>query len=683
MLASRTDKPFNGEDWIFEIKWDGYRAIATVQRGKAGIESRHNISFDEKFLPVKNALEKWAVNAVIDGEIIALAADGQADFQALQGYLKQEKPAKLAYYVFDLLWYEGRDYTGIPLIERKTILQSILPAGDEVIQYSDHVVADGIDFFKVAVSKGLEGIMGKKAGSVYTPGHRSRNWLKIKNELFTEAIICGYTRGRNSREYFGALILGRYEDRELKYMGHTGSGFDQAGLKELFARFKKLVTDQCPFRVPPKTNMPATWLKPELVCMVKYTEATGSGNLRHPIYMGLREDKKAADEKGERLVRMPVKSNDGKGGRAAKRPAAGKRIKVERARAASMTRASKGSRAKKKKETGKPSAVAKKVTSPKKGKSSPAASFVLPGEKDQEVVLNKHSLSLTNLNKLYWPKEKISKGDMIRYYDLAAEYILPYLVDRPQSLNRFPNGIDGESFFQKNVGNSVPDWIRTYRYKSESDGRYKRFLVATDKASLIYMANLGCIEMNPWNSRTGKPDYPDWCVIDLDPDKGNIFNQVIEVARRIKAWLDRWKVPAYCKTSGSTGIHIYIPLAAKYTFDQSRMFAEIIVTAVQKEMPDITSIERSLSKRKGKIYLDFLQNRRIQTIAAPYSLRPKPGATVSMPLPWEEVKPGLKMSDYNIGNALERMRRGPDIFKGVLGPGINLDKILKDMNREH
>jgi bifunctional non-homologous end joining protein LigD len=197
------------------------------------------------------------------------------------------------------------------------------------------------------------------------------------------------------------------------------------------------------------------------------------------------------------------------------------------------------------------------------------------------------------------------------------------------------------------------------------------------------MANLGCIEMNPWNSRTEKPDYPDWCVIDLDPDKGNTFNQVIEVARRIKAWLDRWKVPAYCKTSGSTGIHIYIPLAAKYTFDQSRMFAEIIVTAVQKEMPDITSIERSLSKRKGKIYLDFLQNRQIQTIAAPYSLRPKPGATVSMPLPWEEVKPGLKMSDYNIGNALERMRRGPDIFKGVLGPGINLDKILKDMNREH
>ncbi|HVU85067.1 MAG TPA: non-homologous end-joining DNA ligase, partial [Puia sp.] len=336
-----------------------------------------------------------------------------------------------------------------------------------------------------------------------------------------------------------------------------------------------------------------------------------------------------------------------------------------------------------KKETGKPPAVAKKVTSPKKGKPSPGDSFVLPGEKDQEIVLNKHSLSLTNLNKLYWPKEKISKGDMIRYYDLAAEYILPYLVDRPQSLNRFPNGIDGESFFQKDVGNSVPDWIRTYRYKSESDGKYKRFLVATDKASLIYMANLGCIEMNPWNSRTGKPDYPDWCVIDLDPDKGNTFNQVIEVARRIKAWLDRWKVPAYCKTSGSTGIHVYIPLAAKYTFDQSRMFAEIIVTAVQKEMPDITSIERSLSKRKGKIYLDFLQNRQIQTIAAPYSLRPKPGATVSMPLPWEEVKPGLKMSDYNIGNALERMRRGPDIFKGVLGPGINLDKILKDMNREH
>ena len=642
MLSTRVEKPFDGDDWLFEIKWDGYRAIATVQRGKAAIASRHHISFDKKFHPVKEALEKWGVNAVVDGEIVALDANGHPDFQGLQGYLKNEKPAELAFYVFDLLWYEGRDYTRLPLIERKMILQSILPAGDGIIHFSDHVTAEGISFFKAAISKGLEGIMAKKADSEYTQDRRSQNWLKIKNEQFAEAIICGFTKGRNSRGYFGAVILGRYEGKELKYMGHSGSGFNQAGLKELYIKFKPLITDECPFRVKPKTNMPATWLRPELVCMVKYTEVTKDGSLRHPIFAGLREDKKAADEKNERVMKTPPEKEAGKKTAVGKKRAVQKRVKVESAKAASMVKAP---------------------------------------EKDREITLNKHTLTLTNLNKVYWPKEKITKGDMIRYYDQAAEFIMPYLKDRPQSLNRYPNGIDGESFYQKNVGNQTPDWMKTYRYKSESDGKYKQFLVATDKASLLYMANLGCIEMNPWNSRVQKPDNPDWCVIDIDPDKTNTFNQVIEVALKIKTYLDQLKVTAYCKTSGSTGMHIYIPLAAKYTYDQSRMFAEMLVTAVQQELPAISSMERSLSKRKGKIYLDFLQNRQIQTIAAPYSLRPKPGATVSMPLHWEEVKPGLKMSDFNIHNALSRMQQEPDIFKGVLGPGINLNKILSGMEK--
>jgi len=297
------------------------------------------------------------------------------------------------------------------------------------------------------------------------------------------------------------------------------------------------------------------------------------------------------------------------------------------------------------------------------------------------VIICKHSLTLSNLPKIYWPKEKISKGDMINYYYQAAEYIMPYLKDRPQSLNRYPNGITGESFYQKNIGDQVPDWLETYQYTSASDGKIKRYLLAKDEASLIYMANLGCIEMHPWHSRKQKPDNPDWCVIDIDPDKTNSFNQVIEAALQIKNFLDQLKITSYCKTSGATGMHIYIPLGAQYSYDQSRMFAELVVTAVQKELPGFTSIERSLSKRKGKIYLDFLQNRQIQTIAAPYSLRPKPGATVSMPLHWEEVKPGLKVSDFNIRNALDRARQETDIFKGVLGPGIKLDKILAQMER--
>ncbi|MEO6961738.1 MAG: DNA ligase D [Puia sp.] len=634
MLATLVEKPFTAKDWIFEIKWDGYRSVAKLNRGQARIESRNNISFDEKFLPVKQALEKWSANAVVDGEIIALTADGRPDFQELQGFLKEGEAAILVYYVFDLLWYEGKDYTGLPLIERKSILQSILPPGDNIIKYSDHVVETGIPFFEAAVAKGLEGVMAKKADSVYAANTRSKNWLKIKNNQFAEAIICGFTRGRESRKFFGAVILGRYENGILKYIGHSGSGFDERGLKDLYARFKPLVTDACPFRVTPKTNMPATWLKPELVCLVKYTEVTRDGSLRHPIFAGLREDKNAAEEKRATMTRVSTQVAD---------PAKNKKKKLPTS----------------------------------KGKARPDDPLIQTGTTQQEVSIHRHLLTLSNLTKIYWPGDRISKGDMINYYYQVAEFIMPYLKDRPQSLNRHPNGIEGETFYQKNVGDKIPGWIKTHPYLSESDGKIKKFLVATDEASLLYMANLGCIEMNPWNSRIQKPDNPDWCVIDIDPDTTNTFNQVIKVALQVKAYLDQLKVKSYCKTSGSTGMHIYIPLGAKYAYDQSRMFAEMIVTAVQQEMPGITSVVRSLSKRKGKIYLDFLQNRQIQTIAAPYSLRPKPGATVSMPLHWEEVKPGLKIRDFTIFNALDRIRQEPDIFKAVLGPGIDLDKILR------
>ncbi len=671
MLATMVEKPFDGKEWLFEIKWDGYRAIATIQRGKATIESRHNISFDEKFLPVKNALESWAVQAVIDGEIVALRADGLPGFQELQGFLKQQNAAALAYYVFDLLWYQGKDYTQLPLMERKTILRSILPSDDSIVKYSDHVEEAGISFFKAALDKGLEGVMAKKADSIYTEKHRSRNWLKIKNNRLAEAIVCGFTKGRNSRKYFGAVILGRYAGKELKYIGHSGSGFDESTLKDLLVKFQPLITEKCPFARKPKTNMPATWLRPELVCMIKYTEVTQDGILRHPIFMGLREDKRAADEKNVIMIKPPnsrrIKNSvqDKKNKTSRKEPA------IRKDRAASMV---------------KPRLEpTPKAVKEKKKKASPGGQktgLIKPGDKQADVVIHQHPLSLTNLTKIYWPKEKISKGEMINYYYAAAEYIMPYLKDRPQSLNRHPNGIEGEGFYQKNVGDQVPAWAKTYLYKSGSDGKNKKFLVATDEASLIYMANMGCIEMNPWHSRIQKPDNPDWCVIDIDPDKTNTFQQVMDVALQIKAYLDQLGVTAYCKTSGSTGMHIYIPLAAKYSYDQSKIFAELVVTAVQHEMPGSTSIERSLSKRKGKIYLDFLQNRQIQTIASPYSIRPKPLATVSMPLHWEELKPRLKISDFTIYNAIDRIRQEPDIFKGVLGPGIALDKVLQSMGAD-
>jgi bifunctional non-homologous end joining protein LigD len=292
------------------------------------------------------------------------------------------------------------------------------------------------------------------------------------------------------------------------------------------------------------------------------------------------------------------------------------------------------------------------------------------------VIINKKELTFTNLDKIYWPKEKITKRDLLNYYQQIAPFILPYMKDRPQSMNRHPNGIDKPGFYQKDVTDKVADWIEKHDYISDSDGEKKQYLVCTDEASLLYMANLGCIEMNPWHSTTKKPENPTWCVVDLDPDGKISFEKVIEAAQVIKQITDDLGIDTYCKTSGSTGLHIYIPLGAAYDYDQSKQLAELVVTLAYHEMPSFTSLERSPAKRRNKIYLDYLQNRKIQTIAAPYSLRPKPGATASAPLHWEEVKKGLQISDFSIENMYSRAKEVGDIFKPVLGKGINLKKVL-------
>ena len=304
------------------------------------------------------------------------------------------------------------------------------------------------------------------------------------------------------------------------------------------------------------------------------------------------------------------------------------------------------------------------------------------GEGELTVTVNRHALTFTHLDKLYWPKEKITKRDLLNYYHAVAPYMLPYLKDRPQSLNRHPNGITAPAFYQKNVGDKIPGWITTHEYQSESEDKTIHFLVCKDEASLLYMASQGCIEINPWHSRVQSPDNPDWCVIDLDPD-GNSFNEVVEAALVTKQVLDNIKVPAYCKTSGATGMHILIPLGARYSYDQSRMLAQLIVTMVHEQLPSFTSLERSPSKRKGKLYLDYLQNRSIQTIAAPYSVRPRPGATVSAPLHWEEVKKGLLPKSFTMFNILARIKSEGDPIAPVLKKGIHLEKALRAMQSMH
>jgi bifunctional non-homologous end joining protein LigD len=648
MLATLADAPFDKPDWRYEVKWDGYRSLAYVNKGKVELTSRNNKSFTEKYYPLTEAMKGWPINVVLDGEILVIKDDGTADFSALQNW-RSEADGHLVYYAFDLLWYDGKNIMALPLSERQAVLEQVLPTDNDIIRLSQVFVANGLEFFAAAAKMGLEGIMAKQSDSPYIPDSRSKQWLKIKANQRQEVIIAGYTKNEDSAKPFSSLLLGVYDKGKLRYAGKVGTGFTEKMQRELLDKFKPLIRKKSAFAIEPDINKPsrfqpkstnatATWLDPSLICEVSYTEVTSDGVFRHPSFKGMRTDKTAK----EVVMETPADTDE---------------------------------------------IVHEKNKFPKKGGGS---FLVAPGNGDRKTLLNpndetqvrivkRHELKFTNLSKIYWPEDGYTKRDMFNYYYQIADYILPYLKDRPQSLNRFPNGIHGPSFYQKDVKGKAPDWVKTFPYTT-SDGEHKEFLVGDDEATLLWMASLGSIEMNPWFSRIQHPDDPDYCVIDLDPDK-NTFDQVITAAQEVKKILDALGVPGFAKTSGSTGIHIYIPLGAKYTYDQSQLFAKLIVTLVHRQIPKFTSMERMIKNRGGKMYLDFLQNRPGATIACPYSLRPKVGATVSMPLHWEEIKKGLSMKDFTIENAVARARSEGDLFKGSLGSGIDMAAALENAQR--
>ncbi|NQX39353.1 bifunctional non-homologous end joining protein LigD [Pedobacter steynii] len=628
MLATLVSEPFDEPGWVYEIKWDGYRAVAFMNKGKVAFKSRNDQSYNQKYYPIYEKLKELKINAIIDGEVVVVNKNGNANFGALQNW-NNEADGELLYYVFDILWYNGYDLSHLPLLDRKAILAELIPNQFPIL-LSKVFETSGIDFLNATKRAGLEGIMAKRANSTYQIGNRTNDWLKIKASNGQEVVIGGFTKIAGSPKPFSSLLVGLFKKGKFIYTGKIGTGFSVNTQKELLAQFEPLIISKSPFYEEPDVNKPnrfrfnspqakAIWLKPELICEVSFSEMTTDGLMRHPSFKGMREDKKAKEvmletpDETDEIVPKPINLKD---------------------------------------------------------------MLVKKDEETQVKKVNGQELTFTNPDKIYWPVEKISKGDLINYYDQISPFILPYLKDRPQSLSRYPNGITGQNFYQKDVTGKVPDWIKTYLYHAEGDDTDKHFLVGKDKATLLYMANLGCIEIHPWSSTIKKPDHPTWCILDLDPDK-QPFDQTIEVAQVTKAILDDMGVPGYCKTSGSTGLHIYIPLGNKYTYDQSKEFAKIIVTLVNRELPKTTSIERVVADRKGKIYLDFLQNRTQATIAAPYSLRPKPGATVSMPLHWDEVKKGLQMKDFDIYNAFSRASEMGDLFKPVLGKGIDLAAVIK------
>lgn len=655
MLATLVDKPFEKEGWTYEVKWDGYRAIAFMNNSQAELRSRNDKSFSIKFYPVQEALLRWGINAVVDGEVVVTNKNGISDFGALQNW-RSEADGELIYYVFDVLWYNGFDLKHLPFHERKTILTALMPE-DPHIRLSNDFDTDAAAFLEQARKLGLEGIMAKKADSAYIPGNRSKDWLKIKANKRQEVVIGGYTLNDGSHKPFSSLLVGVYNNGRFIYTGRIGTGFNTKTQLAMLEQFEPFITNESPFEQKPDVNKPSrfrpappnasvVWLKPKLICEVSFTELTRDGIMRHPSFEGMRTDKEPDTVVLEKEVSVQkvVEQND-------------------------STKKSTAAKAKKKVEV---SEILQPVSENR------GHTLLNPSEKTQVKEINGRQLKFSNLGKLYWPDEKVTKRDLINYYYLAAPFILPYVKDRPMTLKRYPNGIHGMHFYQKDVTGKVPEWAKTCFYYSETEKKKKQYLLVNNEETLLLMASLGAIEIHPWNSTASNPDNPTWCIIDLDPDK-NSFDQVIEAALVTKQVLDSMHVPAYCKTSGSTGLHIYIPLGGKYDYEQCKEFARVIATMVQRELPEFTTIERLTANRDGKMYIDFLQNRPHATVAGPYSLRPRPGAPVSMPLHWHEIKKGLKITDFHIHNAIERMQSEGDIFKPVIGEGIDLEKIVQSL----
>lgn len=601
MLATLVKEPFDSDEWIFEIKWDGYRALARIDK-KVDLLSRNEKSFNAQFSSVADDLSKLKAQVFLDGEIVILDKEGRSQFQLMQNY-QRTKEGDLYYYVFDLLYLNGKDLRELPLIERKELLKDLIEnVSFSHVRYSDHIERRGKAFFREATKRNLEGIMAKKMDSLYV-SKRSRDWLKIKTHMRQEAVIGGYTEPRGGRKYFGALLLGVFDDKKnFIYIGHVGGGFDTQLLKDIYDKMQPLVQEKCLFKTKPKTNTPAVWLKPQLVCEVTFAEWTKDGRMRQPIFEGLRMDKKASTVKKEEVIAIK----------------------------------------------------------PKKA------------SQDKDI-------KFSNLEKFFWPKLKLTKGDLIHYYQDVSDYILPYLRNRPVMLRRFPDGINDEGFIQKDTASlHLPSWIQTIDIKHEN--KTISYILIQDKDSLEYVVNLGTIEMHPFISQIKTPEYPDYFVIDLDPEAVE-FEQVVETAQTIHEILDDLKVINVCKTSGKRGLHICIPMGRKYTFDQALQFGQVIAQYVNSQIPDITSLIRQPARRQKKVYLDVLQNHYKQTVIAPYSARGTEFATVSTPLKWTEVKKGLDPKDFNITNVPARLKKLGDIFTPVLEKGIDIAGSLKKLQK--
>ena len=622
-LATLADEIFNNDEWVFENKYDGYRALIQINKGKVELVSRNGISFNSKYAQLVESFGIIKDDIILDGEIVVEDKKGNSRFQWLQYYQDNPNQGKLKCYVFDILYFNGYDLTSLELLQRKRILEALLPKTEDII-YSGHTVGKGTKALANAEKKGSEGLIAKKINSTYHINKRSKEWLKIKVTKEQEMVIGGFTEPKGSRTGFGSLLLGYYENDKFIYSGKVGTGFNEESLNKMYTKLKSLERKTTPFETQPKEHG-AHWIKPELVAQIKYSEWTETGSLRHPVFIALRTDKKPTDVIREKAV------------------ATGNAVLQEKA---------------------------EKELKQTKGK--------MP-KKETAKGFDTEKIEISNSDKIFWPAEGYTKGDVIKYYDEMAEYLLPYIQDRPQSMRRNPDGIKNEGFFQKDMAGKAPSWAKTRKIKSSSKGETVEYLICNDKETLIYMANLGCIEINPWSSRVGSINNPDYIIFDLDPNKASL-KDLVTTAKKVKEILDSLNIKGYLKTSGGKGLHVFIPIQPKYTYDQTRDFSHIISEAVHKALPKITSLERSPAKRIGKIYLDFLQNGKGKTMACAYSLRPREGATASTPLDWDELEGKFDLKNYNIKTLPERVKQKGDLWADFFDNAVDLKTVLDKLS---
>jgi bifunctional non-homologous end joining protein LigD len=659
MLASLAEPPLVDRDLVYEPKYDGIRAIVEVDGGPSGgvrIWSRLGNEKTRQFPEIASALARWGRHlrrpVVFDGEIVALDSKGEpAGFQQLQGRIHVESPKSsetmegvprdsVAFIAFDLLKDDDKDLRNRPLVERRAALERVFSdTGSPLLRTSEIATGDGRSLYSRALKQGWEGLIAKHAASLYKSGKRTPDWRKLKIAHEQEFVVAGWTEPRQSRQYFGALLLGVYEDtrtrhpeeeRHLVYVGHTGTGFNERELARLMRLLKPLETKECPFAVQPKTNERPHWVRPSLVVQIRFTEWTADGKLRQPVYLGLRDDKKAGDVTREEQVRVK--------------------------------------------------ADAKQITSP-----SPQSKITLADVNDQLQALERARrngaielpdgarVSVTNLHKVFWPAPGLTKGDLFRYYVEVSPFILPAIADRPLVMKRFPNGVAADPFYQHRVEKG-PSGVRV---ETVGLAGVRPQIIGGDLLTLVYTTQLAAISQDPWFSRVGSPESADYVALDLDPPDGMPFEHVLDVARWVRDELAELGAEGVPKTSGASGLHVYIPLPPGTPYEAGMIFCQIIATVVAQKHPKAATIERSVDARGSRVYVDYLQNVPGKTLASAYSARASEYAGVSTPLTWKEIDRGVDREAFTIRTVPARLAKVGDLWAPLRkSPGLDLSRIL-------